>query len=697
MPSKPRVIYWFRTDLRLHDSPALKAALDLNGEAFYPIWTWDPHYVYRARVGPNRWQFLLDCQSDLSSSLTKLNSKQKLHVVREAPQTVFPKLFKAWKISHLVFEKDTDAYAKDRDQQVMEMAKKAGVEVIVKTGRTLYDMDALVKANGGKPTMSITQVQKAQEELSDPDKPIPAPKSIPDPGDTDLTSIDHKIPEDTPDFNAPQRTSGPNKTYDSIVGPKKDFAVPTLSELGIDKATTPHRGGETRALESLSKTCSDTTYTATFSKPASSPADFSPQSTTLLSPHLHFGSLSVREFWHRVQDAVDSYKKTNKKGSSPTTIPTNLHGQLLFREMYFAAQHALGYSFAQAAGNKVCRFIDWHLPSTLSSTPAPDKSTPQLVTGTYTVDSPTAESYFRRWRAGRTGFPWIDALMRQLRAEGWIHHLGRHAVACFLTRGGCYVHWERGAEVFEEWLLDHETACNTGNWMWMSTTAFASTFYRCYSPVAFGRKWDAEGEFVRRYVPELKDYDKKYLYEPWRAPVADQKKWGCIVKGDGEGDGEEGKEEEEGGMKVYPKPMLDFNERKEVCIQGVKNAYHVGMYGNDKRVFNGEWKKVFEATDEDGAGAIKETTGEDVKETGLNDAGGGGSGTKRARGKQEESGDNDHNNDDDNGGEMDGEEEAAAQGTPKKKGRGRPKGTSSTKGQEQGTLDGHLGRKKARK
>jgi cryptochrome len=54
----PRVIYWFRTDLRLHDSPALKAALDLSAEAFYPIWTWDPHYVYRARVGPNRWQFL---------------------------------------------------------------------------------------------------------------------------------------------------------------------------------------------------------------------------------------------------------------------------------------------------------------------------------------------------------------------------------------------------------------------------------------------------------------------------------------------------------------------------------------------------------------------------------------------------------------------------------------------------------------
>lgn len=179
MTGKPRVIYWFRTDLRLHDSPALKAALDLKPECLYPIWCWDPHYVYRARVGPNRWQYLcveipleinkkkadffppgrLDCQSDLSKSITKLNSKSKLFVVREAPQTVLPKLFKAWNISHIVFEKDTDAYARERDEKIIESAKEAGVKVIVKTGRTLYDPDELVKANGGKPTMSITQVE----------------------------------------------------------------------------------------------------------------------------------------------------------------------------------------------------------------------------------------------------------------------------------------------------------------------------------------------------------------------------------------------------------------------------------------------------------------------------------------------------------------------------------------------------------
>jgi cryptochrome len=151
--------------------------------------------------------------------------------------------------------------------------------------------------------------------------------------------------------------------------------------------------------------------------------------------------------------------------------------------MYFGAQAALGYSFGQTLYNSHCRFIPWHLPSKVYHKT-------KLVTGEYHVDSPQAEEWFQRWKYGRTGFPWIDALMRQLRQEGWIHHLGRHAVACFLTRGGCYISWERGTEVFEEWLIDHETACNAGNWQWLSCTAFFAQFFRCYSPIAFPKKWD---------------------------------------------------------------------------------------------------------------------------------------------------------------------------------------------------------------
>ena len=119
--------------------------------AYFMLETSETDKVYENR---------LDCQSDLSDSISKLNARSKLLVIREAPQTLLPKLFKAWKISHLVFEKDTDAYARGRDREVMKLAKDAGVEVVIKVGRTLYDPDELVKHNGGKPTMSITQVEQ---------------------------------------------------------------------------------------------------------------------------------------------------------------------------------------------------------------------------------------------------------------------------------------------------------------------------------------------------------------------------------------------------------------------------------------------------------------------------------------------------------------------------------------------------------
>lgn len=648
---KPRVIYWFRTDLRLHDSPALKAALDLNAEAFWPIWTWDPHYVYRARVGLNRWQFLLDCQNDLSESITKLNKKSKLFLIREAPQTLFPKLFKVWNITHLVFEKDTDAYARHRDADIIKAAEEAGVEVIIRSGRTLWDSDELVKKNhDGNPTMSISQVQTAGPKIGTIPRPIPSPTFIPDPGKTVL-KFEQQRPDQNPDLNDSIRSSA-DMSYEKISGPQGDFAVPTMEELGFPAATTHHRGGETVALKTLGKIIADKKYTATFEKPKTAPTDFEPQATTLLSPHLHFGSLSVREFYWRVQDVVDNF---SGKASQP---PVSLTGQLLFRDMYFGAQAAMGYSFGQTLYNSRCRFIPWHLPSKV------DHST-KLVTGEYHIDSPQAEEWFQRWKYGRTGFPWIDALMRQLRQEGWIHHLGRHAVACFLTRGGCYISWERGAEVFEEWLIDHETACNAGNWQWLSCTAFYSQFYRCYSPVAFPQKWDPEGSFVKRYVPELRNIDKKFIYEPWKAPIADQKKAGVRIQGNG-------KDELEG---VYPKPMFDFAERRTICLDAMKKAYKVGLHGNDPKVIDGTWRDLF---DDDAEGPTEGKSFEDAMCNGA------GSGSKIMKGPKGGSKQDGAVAEDENGAKETGEETRG--GSEKRKKR---------KG-DQGTLDAHMKRLKTK-
>lgn len=144
-----------------------------------------------------------------------------------------------------------------------------------------------------------------------------------------------------------------------------------------------------------------------------------------------------------------------------------------------------------------------------------------------------------------------------------------------------------------------ETACNVGNWMWLSCTAFFAQFYRCYSPTAFGKKWDPQGELIRRYCPELAKFDKKYIYEPWKAPIADQKKWGCRVTGDG-------KSSNSDDGQTYPKPMFDFDKRRQVCLDAMKNAYDVKLHGNDQQVLDGSWKSLFGEEDEEEDGKEEE-------------------------------------------------------------------------------------------
>lgn len=108
--------------------------------------------------------------------------------------------------------------------------------------------------------------------------------------------------------------------------------------------------------------------------------------------------------------------------------------------------------------------------------------------------------------------------MTQLRYEGWIHHLARHAVACFLTRGDLWISWEEGMKVFEELLLDADWSVNAGTWMWLSCSSFFQQFFHCYCPVKLGQKADPNGDYIRRYLPILKvriDIHKKFGCITW--------------------------------------------------------------------------------------------------------------------------------------------------------------------------------------
>lgn len=225
-----------------------------------------------------------------------------------------------------------------------------------------------------------------------------------------MSRTDHPI-QSSPDLDSPYRTQR-ETVYDTILGPNDDFSIPTLEELGIPKesATTPHHGGETIALQTLANFLADKRRTAQFSKPLTSPGAFLPPSTTLLSPHLHFGTLSVRKFYYDVKKVVAEFE------GQPTKPPTSLEGQLLFREMYIVAQFGVPH-YERTRDNPHCHYMDWNMANEYDSE--------GNVTGIKTVGNidgdDQVKEWFIRWKEGKTGYPWIDALMRQLKHDGWIH------------------------------------------------------------------------------------------------------------------------------------------------------------------------------------------------------------------------------------------------------------------------------------
>merc|ERR1719191_1648930 len=152
------------------------------------------------------------------------------------------------------------------------------------------------------------------------------------------------------------------------------------------------------------------------------------------------------------------------------------------------------------------------------------------------------------WEEGLTGFPFIDALMRQLRQTGWMHHLGRHAVACFLSRGDLWQSWTKGRDVFERLLLDADGCLNNGNWMSLAGVApWSAPWFRVYSPIpekSSSLNVDQDGDFVKRFVPELKGMPAKYIFSPWTAPKEVQEKAKCIIGKD------------------YPAPIVDHTKAR---------------------------------------------------------------------------------------------------------------------------------------
>jgi deoxyribodipyrimidine photo-lyase len=154
----------------------------------------------------------------------------------------------------------------------------------------------------------------------------------------------------------------------------------------------------------------------------------------------------------------------------------------------------------------------------------------------------------RAWKDGRTGYPLVDAGMRQLARTGWMHNRARLVVGSFLTKD-LHIDWREGERHFARLLLDGEPAQNNGNWQWIASTGAdpAPYFRRLFNPMIQQRKFDPDGAYVRRWVPELRGVPTKRLSEPWTMDDAEQDAAGCAIGRD------------------YPAPIVDHAQEREVA------------------------------------------------------------------------------------------------------------------------------------
>ena len=319
-------------------------------------------------------------------------------------------------------------------------------------------------------------------------------------------------------FRAQESPPRPSRAPDRIPGPARWPTTRTIDELairpalrgaqdwmaGLEAAWAP---GESGGLARLRRFVAEAMegYETERDRP-----DI--EGTSFLSPHLRFGEVSIRRAWHAVGDAIAKRGGTSSGGAK-------FRSELLWRDF---AYHVLA-----------------HFPPT-------DRQPLRAEFARFPWTDDRAA--FRAWRQGRTGYPLVDAGMRQLWATGWMHNRVRMVVASFLVKH-LLLPWQWGARWFWDTLVDADLANNSLGWQWAAGCgADAAPYFRVFNPILQGRTFDPKGTYIRRYVPELSRVPDGFVHAPWEATAAQRATWGLRLGVD------------------YPEPIVDHATARERAL-----------------------------------------------------------------------------------------------------------------------------------
>jgi deoxyribodipyrimidine photo-lyase len=446
-------VLWLTRDLRLHDHPALCAAL-AEHDCVIPVFCLDRRLLGGRHASGPRTRFLLECLSDLDRSLQARGSAL---VLRDGgPEAVLPALAREAGATAVHCSADSGPFARRRAARVRAALATAKVRLVAHPGLHAIDDLAAVTTSAGRPYTVFSPFHRAWERGRRRVVVPPPPPRLP------------QLPAAIDTGTLPAPPAGPEAEARGAPPGGEGPARARVVEFLDDGVRRYHRTKDLPAVDGTSR----------------------------LSPYLHFGCISPRELEERLPggDGAAAFRR-----------------QLAWRDFH---HHVLRHhpGNARAALRPQFRALRWDNDRRL----------------------------FDAWREGRSGYPLVDAGMRQLLHEGWMHNRVRLVVASFLTKD-LAIDWRWGERWFMQRLVDGDEANNNGNWQWIASvgTDPQPAYRRLYNPTRQLERLDPQGEYVRRHVPELRSLPDDALAEPWRMSPEQQHECGCVIGSD------------------YPQPIVD--------------------------------------------------------------------------------------------------------------------------------------------
>jgi len=393
-------IFWYRRDLRLEDNTGLFEALNEN-ENVLPIFIFDDSILDELPEDDARVNFIYESLSKINKQLN--NHQASIQIFKGQIDDVWEKLVTTYDIQKVYLNKDYEPYAIKRDQKIKEFLNSKGIEMKTFKDQVIFEEDEIVKADGKPYTVFTPYKRKWLEKFTK----------------VNLNLI---------------------ANFDNFF--KKTIDFPSLNQLGLKNSSLKVKK---YSLKNVS------TYSETRNFP-------NLDSTSYLSPHLRFGTISVRQII------------TELKNKSETFL-----SELIWREFFMQ--------------------IIFHFPHVVTKNFRPKYDGIQWVNNKEDYDN---------WCQGKTGYPLVDAGMRQLNETGYMHNRVRMVTAGFLCKH-LLIDWRYGEAYFAKKLLDYELSSNNGNWQWAAGTGCdAAPYFRIFNPIEQLKKFDKTLTYTKKWV---KDFD----------------------------------------------------------------------------------------------------------------------------------------------------------------------------------------------